>query len=60
MFPGPDWAETSRKSEMDVGVEGSGLFSLTPSMTSQLALSAIMIVIAVLIHGVGLFSLSNL
>lgn len=45
---------------MDIGAEGSHLFSLTPSMTSQLALSAVMIVVAVLIHGVGLFSLSNL
>ncbi len=45
---------------MDVGVEGGQVFSLTPSMTSQLALSALMVVIAVLIHGAGLFSLGNL
>lgn len=45
---------------MDVGVEGGGLFSLTPSMTSQLALSAVMVVVAVVIHGAGLFSLGNM
>lgn len=41
------------------GVDGGQVFSLTPSMTSQLALGALMVVIVVMIHGVGLFSLGN-
>ena len=45
---------------MSPGVEGGELFSLTPSMTSQLALSAAMVVVAVVIHGTGLFSLGNM